>query len=117
MRYDLCNRLHMTEIPKPVLLPGLDLRESIGQTANQAAAAGAFHDYRLALAANTLRRHRAALELFAEYLAEKGLRLHHLHDDPAAWRGITWGLVDGYYKWLLLQGYSVGSANVNLFNN
>lgn len=104
----------MTEIPKPVLLPGLDLRESIGQTANQAAAAGAFHDYRLALAANTLRRHRAALELFAEYLAEKGLRLHHLHDDPAAWRGITWGLVDGYYKWLLLQGYSVGSANVNL---
>jgi integrase len=101
-------------IPKPVLLPGLDLRESVGQAANQAAAAGAFYDYRLALAPNTLRRHRAALELFAEYLGEKGLRPGHLHDDPSAWRGITWGLVDGYYKWLLLQGYSVGSANVNL---
>ncbi len=23
-------------------------------------------------------------------------------------------MVDGYYKWLLLQGYSVGSANVYL---
>jgi integrase len=104
----------MTEIPKPVLLPGLDLRDSIGQAANQAAASGAFYDYRLTLAPNTLRRHRAALELFAEYLAEKGLILHHLHDNPAEWRGITWGLVDGFYKWLLLQGYSVGSANVNL---
>jgi len=104
----------MTESIKPVLLPGLDLRETIGQTANHAAAAGAFHDYRLALAVNTLRRHRAALELFGEYLGEKGLRLNHLHDDPASWHGITWGLVDGFYKWLLLQGYSVGSANVNL---
>lgn len=97
-----------------MLLPNLDLRETVGQAANQAAAAGAFYDYRLTLAPNTLRRHRAALELFAEYLGEKGLRPGHLHDDPSAWRGITWGLVDGYYKWLLLQGYSVGSANVNL---
>lgn len=104
----------MTDIPRPVMLPGLNLRDSVAQAANQAAAASAFHDYRLALAPNTLRRHRAALELFAEYLSEKGLRPAHLHDDPAAWRGITWGLVDGYYKWLLLQGYSVGSANVNL---
>jgi integrase len=114
IRHDGCNNPPMAEIHKPVLLPGLDLRNSIGQSANQAAAAGSFHDYRLSLAPNTLRRHRAALELFAEYLAEKGLILHHLHDNPAEWRGITWGLVDGFYKWLLLQGYSVGSANVNL---
>jgi integrase len=104
----------MTDLPKPALLPGLDLRDSVGQVANQAAAASAFYDYRLTLAPNTLRRHRAALELFAEYLGEKGLRPRHLYDDPAAWQGITWGLVDGYYKWQLLQGYSVGSANINL---
>lgn len=104
----------MDKLSKPVMLPGLDLRNTVGQAANQAAAAGAFFDYRMTLAANTLRRHRAALELFAEYLGEKGLRPNRLHDDPAAWRGITWGLVDGYYKWLLMQGYSVGSANVNL---
>ena len=104
----------MTNLTKPVMLPGFDLRESVGQAANQAAAAGAFFDYRMTLAPNTLRRHRAALELFAEYLGEKGLRPKALHDDPTDWRGITWGLVDGFYKWLLLQGYSVGSANVNL---
>lgn len=104
----------MTDTPRPLMLPNMDLRETVGQAANQAAAAGAFYDYRLTLAQNTLRRHRAALELFAEYLGEKGLRPGHLHDDPSAWRGITWGLIDGYYKWLLLQGYSVGSANVNL---
>ncbi|MEI8132285.1 MAG: tyrosine-type recombinase/integrase [Leptolinea sp.] len=104
----------MTSLAKPVLLPGLDLRDSVGKAANLAAAAGVFFDYRMTLAVNTLRRHRAALELFAEYLGEKGLRPNHLHDDPAAWHGITWGLVDGFYKWLLLQGYSVGSANVNL---
>ena len=104
----------MTNLTKPVMLPGFDLRDSVGQAANQAAAAGAFFDYRMTLAPNTLRRHRAALELFAEYLGEKGLRPKALHDDPADWRGITWGLVDGFYKWLLLQGYSVGSANVNL---
>lgn len=104
----------MADLLKPVLLPCLDLRDSVGQAANLAAAAGAFYDYRLALAPNTIRRHRAALELFAEYLGEKGLRPSRLHDDPSDWRGITWGLVDGYYKWLLVQGYSVGSANVNL---
>lgn len=106
--------MSMSENPKPVMLPGLDLRDTVGKAANLAAAAATFFDYRLTLAANTLRRHRAALELFAEYLGEKGLRPAHLHDDPAAWRGITWGLVDGYYKWLLSQGYSIGSANVNL---
>lgn len=104
----------MTENIKPEMLPGLDLRDKVGKAANLAAAAATFHDYRLTLAPNTLRRHRAALELFAEYLGEKGLRPAYLHNDPAAWWGITWGLVDGYYKWLLAQGYSTGSANVNL---
>jgi integrase len=104
----------MPDSPKPMMLPGLSLRETVGLAANQAAAAGVFFDYRMTLAPNTLRRHRAALELFAEYLGEKGLHPGHLHDDPIAWRGITWGLVDGYYKWLLRQGYSVGTANVNL---
>ncbi len=106
--------INMEDQSRSMMLPNLDLRATVGQAANQAAAAGAFYDYRLTLAPNTLRRHRSALELFGEYLGEKGLRPGHLHDDPSAWRGITWGLVDGYYKWLLLQGYSVGSANVNL---
>lgn len=34
--------------------------------------------------------------------------------DPNAWRGVTWGLVEGFVKWQLRRGYSVGSVNVRL---
>ena len=33
---------------------------------------------------------------------------------PAAWQGITWGLVEGFVKWLLNQGYSLASVNNRL---
>ena len=33
---------------------------------------------------------------------------------PAAWQGVTWGLVEGFVKWLLNQGYSVASVNNRL---
>ena len=34
--------------------------------------------------------------------------------DPLAWRGVTWGLVEGFIKWQLLEGYAVDSVNVRL---
>jgi integrase len=33
---------------------------------------------------------------------------------PAAWHGVTWGLVEGFVRWLLRQGYSVASINNRL---
>lgn len=33
---------------------------------------------------------------------------------PAAWQGVTWGLVEGFVKWLLNQGYSLASVNNRL---
>ncbi len=33
---------------------------------------------------------------------------------PAAWQGVTWGLVEGYVKWLLNQGYSIATVNNRL---
>lgn len=33
---------------------------------------------------------------------------------PAAWHGVTWGLVEGFVKWLLNQGYSLASVNNRL---
>ena len=33
---------------------------------------------------------------------------------PAAWHGVTWGLVEGFVKWLLHEGYSVASVNNRL---
>jgi integrase len=33
---------------------------------------------------------------------------------PAAWHGVAWGLVEGFVKWMLRQGYSLASANNRL---
>lgn len=90
---------------------------SAGQAANRAAAAAVFADYQSTKAAQTLRRQRAGLALFAEYLLEttgsapEGLALG---TTPAAWSGMTWGIVKGFVSWLLSQGYSIGTINVRL---
>jgi len=107
-----------------------------GQAANQAAAAATFTDYINRKADNTLRRQKFDLILFAEYLAtvaaltppESGAawlqsdqgnkwltgQAEALARDPASWAGVTWGLVEGFVKWQLNQGYAVGSVNVRL---
>ena len=33
---------------------------------------------------------------------------------PLAWQGVTWGLVEGFVKWLLRAGYSIASVNNRL---
>jgi len=93
-----------------------DLAE-LGQAANEAAAQSAFADYRLRKATNTLRRQDATLALFADYLGDVGGISPGgpaLAGDPGAWAGVTWGLVEGFVKWLLLRGYAVGTVNVHL---
>ncbi len=104
---------------------------AIGRAANEAAARNAFADYQQRKAENTLRRQRAGLTLFAEYLiraekdnltdegtealkkaaAERGLALA---TDPDAWKGITWGLAAGFQAWQIKRGYAVSSVNVRL---
>ena len=39
---------------------------------------------------------------------------HYCQHQPVAWYGVTWGLVEGFVKWLLNQGYSVSSVNNRL---
>lgn len=39
---------------------------------------------------------------------------HFCQHSPAAWHDITWGLVEGFIRWLLQQGYSVASVNNRL---
>lgn len=39
---------------------------------------------------------------------------HYCQYVPVAWQGVTWGLVEGFVKWLLHQGYSVASVNNRL---
>lgn len=97
--------------PDPDLLP-----MDIGALANRAAASTLFADYLARKAATTLRRQRADLRLFAEYLVKCQIprEAEALMTSPAAWAGITWGLVEGFKRWMIREGYSVGSVNVRL---
>jgi integrase len=95
----------------------LAVRSEVGEAANVAAAAAAFADYRSRKAPNTVRRQDAALDLFSEYLIEAAGEAptgEALARKSQAWAGVTWGLVEGFVKWLLLKGYAIGTVNVRL---
>ncbi len=95
--------------PLPVLL------EQAGQAADAAAARHRFADYRSRRAAHTVRRQDADLALFAEFLYTSRVSyVGELNRDPEAWRGVTWGLVEAFVKWMLREGYAVASVNVRL---
>jgi integrase len=95
------------------LLPG-ELAQTLGQQANAAAAQSRFADYRSHHAEQTLRRQEADLLLFREFLESVGMHTGELISDAAAWRLITWGLVEAFVRWQLNLGYAVTSVNVHL---
>ena len=85
-----------------------------GKAANKAAARQVFMDYRTRKAKNTIRRQDADLQLFADYLKSVKIPVGDLSTDPKAWQGMTWGLIEGFVKWQLFEGYAVASVNVRL---
>lgn len=91
--------------------------ETAGQLANEMAGRTLFQRYLSEKAPNTLKRHARDLELFAEYLLDLGIPLESGADfqtNPAAWRGVSWGIVEGYVHWLLREGYAIASVNARL---
>lgn len=94
----------------------LSRRQQLGDAANQVAAQRVFADYRERKARHTLRRQDAGLALFAEYLSSKNVPTQgeELATVPDTWRGITWGILEGFKRWQLQQGYAVSSINVRL---
>lgn len=60
------------------------------------------------------------MRLLVEYSVDQDVPLpivagaHYCQGSPAAWAGVTWGLVEGFVKWLLQQGYSISSVNGRL---
>ncbi|HWQ47194.1 MAG TPA: site-specific integrase [Longilinea sp.] len=85
-----------------------------GQAANEIAARYRFEDYRQRHAIQTVRRQVADLALFVEFLNTLGVKVGALSQEPAAWSGITWGLVESFVKWQLREGYALPSVNVRL---
>ena len=91
--------------------------ETAGQIANKAAGHAIFNRYLSQKSANTLKRHSRDLELFAEFLLDVGIMPEHGADfqtNPDAWRGVTWGLVEGFIAWQLQEGYAVTTVNARL---
>lgn len=88
-----------------------------GIIANHYAAKNTFSDYRSRKAANTLGAQTDDLATFADYLGAVGVGADGaaLGSDPAAWQGVTWGLVKGFVAWMLhTKGYSIGTINRKL---
>jgi integrase len=62
----------------------------------------------------------ADLQKLDEYAKEQNETIglifaaHFCQSEPAAWQGVSWGLVEGFVKWLLTQGYSINSVNNRL---
>ena len=99
---------------------------ALGAAADQAAERHVFQRYQAPRPESTLRAQRSDLALFARFLtnpaameaADEAQRAAALADalysGPEAWRGVSFGLVDGFREWLLLRGYAVGSVNRRL---
>lgn len=85
-----------------------------GRAANQAAARHTFAEAIGRKAQNTQRRKLADVALFEQYLNEAGIPAEGLADSPAAWAGVTWGIVEGFKAWQLARGYAIGSINGRL---
>lgn len=117
----------MTPANDRALVPA-DNALTVGAAFDAAAAGGVFADYRARRAANTLRRQRADLAVFVDYLAaaqfftlgtenpedERKRAAAYLQAHAHAWAEITYGLVAGFPRWMLQQGYAIGSVNIRL---
>jgi len=87
-----------------------------GAAASAAAARGSFATYRDELAEQSRRAQRADLAAWAAYLtsAKVANAVCAWEEDPACWRGVTWGLVAGFVRWQLNEGYAVATVGRRL---
>ena len=91
-----------------------DIMQQAGQAANEAGARHAFDDHTARKADNTIRRKIADLTLFETFLRSAGIPAAGLYEDPRAWHGITWGIVEAFRNWQLGKGYAIASINGRL---
>lgn len=85
-----------------------------GEVANEAAARVTFSDHIARKSSNTIRRKIADLKLFEIFLRGAGVPVVDLFDDPQAWHGVTWGIVEAFKLWQLQKSYSIASINGHL---
>jgi integrase len=84
------------------------------QAADIAAGTYVLTDYLEKVTRETRRRQYADIALFERYLAKAGVRMQGMADDLRLWQDISDGLVRGFVRWQLQEGYATGSTNVRL---
>lgn len=85
-----------------------------GQVADANARRSLFADYQARRSAQTLRQQRRNLVLFRQWLDQVAADPGDLFSEPAAWQGLTWGLVANFTRWQLERGYAVSTVNARL---
>lgn len=88
--------------------------ELAAQAAAQAAQQHLLSDYLQTKSAETLRRQVADIALFEAYLAAAGAPLSNMATDLEQWKAINFALISGFKRWMLKEGYAIGSVNVRL---
>lgn len=99
------------------LVPSQGMLAALSQAAaaaDRAASSALFAEYRRQLAARTRCAHDQDLARCALYLADVGVAVGALAAEPAAWAGFTWGLVEGFKRWMLREGYALATLNRTL---
>lgn len=91
-----------------------DVMKQAGQAANKAAARGSFARHLEGKATNTERRKRSDLDLFEAFLRSVSIPAAGMFDNPQAWHGVTWGIVESFKAWQLQKGYAIASINGRL---
>lgn len=84
------------------------------QVADQVARGYILEEYLAKIAGETRRRQCADIALFERYLSDAGVIVHDLAVCLSPWQDVSDGLVSGFLRWQLAQGYAIGSVNVRL---
>lgn len=89
--------------------------EMAGAAANSAAGKLVFEQHQHLLSKNTIRQQVASFEAFRLYLEDiTGINAGDFMNDPDAWKGVTWGIIQGFVKWMMDNGYAIKTINVRL---
>ena len=89
--------------------------EIAGTNANKIAASYLFTGYRERVAKNTRHNQDFDLTMFTTYMQSLGIQVSEaLAHDPDSWKGITWGLVQGFVHWQLQDGFAINTVNRRL---
>ncbi|MDQ2716148.1 MAG: site-specific integrase [Chloroflexota bacterium] len=89
---------------------------SAGRAANRAFGHDVFASYRSSCRPNTLLRHGYDLRAFSAFLASFGVQrpAEALSSDPTAWRGMTYGMLAAFRRWLEEKGEAIGTIKARV---